>query len=96
MISVNILTRIGNLLGKVTKYLLGNGSDAGAASTNATLRDNGQYELNGSKAWITNGYESEAAVVFATTDKSFKHKGYFPRIAVTPPPPESVQKPVLI
>jgi len=53
----------------------GNGSDAGAASTNATLRDNGQYELNGSKAWITNGYESEAAVVFATTDKSLKHKG---------------------
>ena len=31
--------------------------------------------LNGTKAWITNGYEAEAAVVFATTDKSKKHKG---------------------
>ena len=54
----------------------GNGSDAGAASTTAALRDTGHYELNGAKAWITNGYESEAAVVFATTDKSLKHKGY--------------------
>ena len=31
--------------------------------------------LNGTKAWITNGYESDAAVVFATTDRSRKHKG---------------------
>jgi butyryl-CoA dehydrogenase len=31
--------------------------------------------LNGTKSWITNGYESEATVVFATTDKSLKHKG---------------------
>ncbi|KAK7588266.1 hypothetical protein V9T40_005511 [Parthenolecanium corni] len=52
----------------------GNGSDAGAASTTAVLT-NGKYVLNGSKCWITNGYESAAAVVFATTDKSKKHKG---------------------
>ncbi|CAL8072944.1 unnamed protein product [Orchesella dallaii] len=52
----------------------GNGSDAGAASTNA--RTNGDnFVLNGTKSWITNGYESEATVVFATTDKSLKHKG---------------------
>ncbi|KAK4319761.1 hypothetical protein Pmani_009332 [Petrolisthes manimaculis] len=52
----------------------GNGSDAGAAST--TAKDVGsKYLLNGTKAWITNGYESEASVVFATTDKSAKHKG---------------------
>jgi butyryl-CoA dehydrogenase len=31
--------------------------------------------LNGTKSWITNGYESEATVVFATTDKSKKHRG---------------------
>ncbi len=31
--------------------------------------------MNGSKAWITNGYESDAAVVFATTDKALKHNG---------------------
>lgn len=52
----------------------GNGSDAGAAST--TAKDGGDHWiLNGTKAWITNGYESSVAVVFATTDKSLKHKG---------------------
>lgn len=52
----------------------GNGSDAGAAST--TARDAGDhYVLDGAKAWITNSYESKYSVVFATTDKSKKHKG---------------------
>ncbi|KPJ05223.1 Short-chain specific acyl-CoA dehydrogenase, mitochondrial [Papilio xuthus] len=52
----------------------GNGSDAGAASTVA--KDMGdKWILNGTKCWITNGYESKASVVFATTDKSLKHKG---------------------
>lgn len=31
--------------------------------------------MNGTKAWITNALEADAAVVFATTDKSLKHKG---------------------
>ncbi|KAG8194625.1 hypothetical protein JTE90_003102 [Oedothorax gibbosus] len=52
----------------------GNGSDAGAASTTARLEGD-SWVLNGTKAWITNGYESEAAIVFATTDSSKKHKG---------------------
>jgi len=52
----------------------GNGSDAGAASCTATLKGD-KWVLNGTKAWITNGYEADAAVVFATTDKSAKHKG---------------------
>ena len=51
-----------------------NGSDAGAAKTTARLEGD-HWVLNGTKAWITNGYEAEAAVVFATTDKSKKHKG---------------------
>ncbi|CAG9104485.1 unnamed protein product [Plutella xylostella] len=52
----------------------GNGSDAGAAST--TAKDGGdKWILNGTKCWITNGYESKATVAFATTDKSLKHKG---------------------
>lgn len=52
----------------------GNGSDAGAAST--TAKDAGDHwVINGTKSWITNGYEAGAAVVFATTDKSLKHKG---------------------
>lgn len=41
---------------------LGNGSDAGAASTRAEKSSNG-WMLNGTKAWITNGYESQAAIV---------------------------------
>lgn len=52
----------------------GNGSDAGAASTTATKVDGG-YIINGTKAWITNAHEAEATVVFATTDKSLKHRG---------------------
>lgn len=51
----------------------GNGSDAGAASTTATLSDDGsEWIINGTKAWITNAHESSAAVVFATTDKKLK------------------------
>lgn len=54
----------------------GNGSDAGAASTTARFDANTrEWVLNGSKAWITNGYEADAAVVLATTDKALKHKG---------------------
>lgn len=52
----------------------GNGSDAGAASTMAKEEGN-SYILNGTKAWITNSIEAEAAVVFATTDRIKKHKG---------------------
>jgi butyryl-CoA dehydrogenase len=50
----------------------GNGSDAGAASTTATKDGDEGYVINGTKAWITNAYEANAAVVFATTDKSLK------------------------
>lgn len=46
----------------------GNGSDAGAASTTARL-DGDKYVINGTKAWITNGLESGACVLLATTDK---------------------------
>ncbi|XP_066583295.1 short-chain specific acyl-CoA dehydrogenase, mitochondrial [Prorops nasuta] len=52
----------------------GNGSDAGAASTIAQ-KENDSYLVNGTKSWISNGYEAEAIVLFATTDKSKKHKG---------------------
>ncbi|XP_067635450.1 short-chain specific acyl-CoA dehydrogenase, mitochondrial [Eurosta solidaginis] len=52
----------------------GNGSDAGAASTTA-IEKNDRYVLNGTKMWITNGFEAGAAIVFATTNKSLKHKG---------------------
>lgn len=50
------------------------GSDAGAASTIAKKVSDG-WLLNGTKAWITNSWQAEGFVVFATTDKSKKHKG---------------------
>uniref|UniRef100_A0A6V7JKG3 Short-chain specific acyl-CoA dehydrogenase, mitochondrial n=1 Tax=Bracon brevicornis TaxID=1563983 RepID=A0A6V7JKG3_9HYME len=54
----------------------GNGSDAGAASTMAKPDQGGDnYKINGTKSWITNAYEARAIVLFATTDKSMKHKG---------------------
>lgn len=52
----------------------GNGSDAGAALTTA-VPDGDGWLLNGTKAWITSAHNSDAAIVFATTDKSKKNKG---------------------
>lgn len=52
----------------------GNGSDAGAASTSAK-QDGDHWILNGTKAWITNSYQAKYGVVFATTDRSLRHKG---------------------
>lgn len=50
----------------------GNGSDAGAASTTA-VKDGDDWIITGTKAWITNAYESSASVVFCTTDKSLRY-----------------------
>jgi butyryl-CoA dehydrogenase len=52
----------------------GNGSDAAALKTTAHLQGD-YWVLNGTKAWITNGYEANAALVLATTDRALKHKG---------------------
>ena len=52
----------------------GNGSDAAAAETTATNAGD-HYVLSGAKNWITNAHAAQAAVVFATSDKSKKHKG---------------------
>lgn len=50
------------------------GSDVSAISTTAT-KDGESFILNGTKAWVTSGIEAETAVIFATVDKSLKHKG---------------------
>ena len=52
----------------------GAGSDPAALETTATRKDNG-YLLNGTKTFITNGAEADIALVFATIDKSLRHKG---------------------
>ncbi|KAJ9577514.1 hypothetical protein L9F63_005887 [Diploptera punctata] len=52
----------------------GAGSDVGAMLTTAKLEGD-HWVLNGTKAWVTSSHESKAAIVFATVDKSKKHKG---------------------
>ena len=52
----------------------GAGSDAAAVQTTATRHSDG-YILNGSKIFISNGAEADIAVVFATVDKTLKHRG---------------------
>uniref|UniRef100_A0A7M4EA32 Short-chain specific acyl-CoA dehydrogenase, mitochondrial n=1 Tax=Crocodylus porosus TaxID=8502 RepID=A0A7M4EA32_CROPO len=69
----------------------GNGSDAGAASTVASL-DGDEWVLNGTKAWITNAWDASAVVVFATTDKSQKHKGISAFLVPMPTPGLSLGK----
>ena len=64
----------GQKLGAFALTEPGNGSDAAAMRTTAVL-DGDEYILNGTKAWITNAYEADAFIVFATTDKAAKHRG---------------------
>jgi len=52
----------------------GAGSDAAAVQTAAIPRGNG-YVVDGTKTFITNGAEADIAVVFATVDKSLRHRG---------------------
>lgn len=50
------------------------GSDAGAVRTVAVKKGD-KYILNGTKAFITNGPQADACVLYATTDRAKKHKG---------------------
>jgi butyryl-CoA dehydrogenase len=50
------------------------GSDAGAIST-TYRREGDEFIINGSKIFITNGGYRGTGVLFATHDKSLKHKG---------------------
>jgi alkylation response protein AidB-like acyl-CoA dehydrogenase len=50
------------------------GSDA--ASMETTAREEGDsYVLNGEKIWITNGSSARVVIVFASRDRSARHKG---------------------
>ncbi len=50
------------------------GSDAGGIQTTA-VKDGDYYILNGSKIFITNATHADIALIFASTNKSLKHKG---------------------
>lgn len=69
----------------------GNGSDAGAALTTA-VPDGDGYVINGTKAWITSAHNADAAIVFATTDRSLKNKGISAFLVPTDAPGFSLGK----
>ncbi len=50
------------------------GSDAASIETTAA-RDGNDYVVNGEKIWITNGGIADVALVFASADRTLKHKG---------------------
>jgi len=50
------------------------GSDVAGLQLHAE-RQGDEYVLNGTKAWITNGGEADLYTVFATLDRSSRHKG---------------------
>jgi acyl-CoA dehydrogenase len=67
------------------------GSDVAGMSTTAR-RDGDFYVLNGAKCFITNGGHAEQYTVFATTDKSKRHKGISCFVVEGRPPGLSVSK----
>jgi len=52
----------------------GAGSDVASMESTAREED-GHYILNGEKIWITNGASAHVAIVFASRDRSARHKG---------------------
>ncbi|MEZ4513144.1 MAG: acyl-CoA dehydrogenase family protein [Chloroflexota bacterium] len=61
------------------------GSDA--ASMETTARDEGDsFVLNGTKHWITNGGIADVALVFASVDRSLRHRGICAFIVETSTP----------
>ncbi|MBI2853884.1 MAG: acyl-CoA dehydrogenase [Chloroflexi bacterium] len=69
----------------------GAGSDATAIQTLAT-KDGDSYVLNGTKVFITNGSEASIIVVFATVDKSLRHRGIVALVVDKETPGYSVGK----
>jgi len=69
----------------------GAGSDVAALGTTAT-RQSGGYVLNGSKIFITNGAEADIILVFATLDRTLRHRGITGFIVETGSPGFTVGK----
>ncbi len=50
------------------------GSDAGAQKTRADKTESGDFVLNGTKMWITNGPQADICVASANRDPAMRHK----------------------
>ena len=50
------------------------GSDAGAQKTKVNVAANGDYILNGTKMWITNGPQADIAVCYGNMDPAARHR----------------------
>ncbi len=58
-----------------------------------TARQEGDhFVVNGTKAWITNGHEANAALVFATVDAGLRHNGVVALLVDMPTPGLSLGK----
>ena len=51
------------------------GSDAGAQQTRYHRDDAGNFVLNGTKMWITNGPQADICVTYANRDPALRHRG---------------------
>ncbi|MEC7241766.1 MAG: acyl-CoA dehydrogenase family protein [Myxococcota bacterium] len=51
------------------------GSDAGAQKTKVSVDENGDYRLNGTKMWITNGPQADIAVAYGNMEPEALHRG---------------------
>lgn len=69
----------------------GAGSDAAALEATAVPQGD-SYLVNGNKIFITNGAEADVIVLFATTDKSLRHRGIVALIVEKGTPGFSVGK----
>jgi alkylation response protein AidB-like acyl-CoA dehydrogenase len=58
----------GEMVGAYALSESGSGSDALAAKTRASKRDDGSWSLNGEKMWISNGGFADVIIVFAKVD----------------------------
>ncbi|MCP5265938.1 MAG: acyl-CoA dehydrogenase family protein [Burkholderiaceae bacterium] len=64
----------GEIIGAIAMTEPGAGSDLQSIRTTA-IRDGDEYVINGSKTYITNGYNSDLVIVVAKTDPSLGAKG---------------------
>ena len=81
----------GEMLGAFGLTEPGAGSDVASLETVAT-RKGDDYVLNGNKIFITNGAEAGVVVIFATLDRSLRHRGITAFVVDTSTPGFSVGK----